>query len=93
MRSVNLRDLQEELLRQKQVLIYISDVKESHPQWLALQRAGLAGCFPQLAAKPDGLIDEATAKQWAKKAGRADIPTYEPEKTTRGEFAAVLFNR
>lgn len=90
-RAVPLRELQNELLRQKQVLIYLSNVPESHPDWVALQRAGLAGCFPRLAANPDTPVDAATAKDWSVKVGKAESLPFDAGKTTRAAYAAHLF--
>lgn len=89
-RRVDVARLQTELLAQKQVLIYLSDVPATHPHFAALQRAGLAGCFPELAARPDDLLTQETATDWAKRAQKP-APLFTPGKTTRTEYAQVLF--
>lgn len=91
-RRLNIDKLQNALLEQKQVLIYLSDVPQNHPQWKALQRAGCHGCFPLLTAKPNDPINAATARDWAMRAKVSDVPAFEEGKTTRAEYAARLFS-
>jgi hypothetical protein len=85
---VEITKLQNLLLQQKQVLIYLSDVKPSHPHWNALQRAGGYGFFPTLDARPDEAINEATAKEWARLRSLPSPPPFTGK--TRAEYAAVL---
>jgi hypothetical protein len=91
-RNVSLPELQSVLLSQGQVLIYLSDVAPQHPQWAVLQTAGLLGCFPQLAARPDEPIDETTTREWAAKVGKP-VPAYQAGKTTRAEFLAAILKQ
>ena len=87
---INVPDLQTALLAQKAVLIYLRDVPVSHPHYAALQKAGCAGFFPDLDARPDAPVDIQTARDWTQKAGRAAPPPLAPGMT-RAEYAALLF--
>lgn len=90
-RKVPIADLQEELLKQGQILIYLSDVPATHPHHIAFQRAGCLGCFPLLAARPDDPIDEVTVKDWAERAHVSKPPAFTPE-TTRAAYVSLLFS-
>lgn len=87
-RKVSVEKLQRALLEQKQVLIYLSDVPPTHAHHAALQLAGGYGFFPTLDARPDEIITEATAKEWAKLRGDQSPPPFAGK--TRGEYAALL---
>jgi hypothetical protein len=90
-RAVPVAELQARLLAEGQVLIYLSDATSAHRHWPALQRAGCRGCFPRLAADPDAPVDAETARDWSARAGVATPPPFEPGRTTRAEYAALLF--
>lgn len=91
-RKLDIDTLQRALLAQKAVLIYLKDAPETHPHYAALQRAGCHGCFPTLEAKPDEPVDAETAADWSKRAGRSSPPPFETNRTTRAEYAALLFS-
>lgn len=90
-RALPLPALQKQLLKEGQVLVYLSDVPSTHPHWAALQRAGCRGCFPRLTAKPDDPIDAETAKDWSVRAGLSTSLVFDAGKTTRGEYTNRLF--
>lgn len=92
-RKVDLAKLQAELIRQKAVLIYFKDVAPGHPNYAAVQWAGLNGLLPAWEANPDQPADEKTIAKWLPKWGppRADIKL--PDNLTRGELIQFLYER
>jgi hypothetical protein len=89
-RAVNTEKLQDELLRQRAVLIYFNDVKLDDPHFVVAQRAGLDGLFEGFAAGLGKPVDERTARAWAEKAKRP-VPAYKAGETTRGAFLEAMY--
>jgi Dehydrogenases (flavoproteins) len=88
-RKVPVREMQAELLKQGQVLIYLRDVPREHPQWATLQQAGCLGFFPSFDARPGEPVDAETAQEWSRRAGRTDtLPARAGE--TRADYATRL---
>ncbi len=68
--SVNTTELQEELLNQNAVLVYIEDLPYSDPDHKAFQKAALAGLFTQFKVNPDARVPDETLKSWKRLTGK-----------------------
>lgn len=92
-RKVDLARVQRELLRQKAVLIYYRDVTPDHRHFQAVQYFGVRGLLPAWEARPDEPISAADAAAWSQAAGLKQALSFQPGKTTRGEYLTRLLNR
>jgi hypothetical protein len=86
-RAIDTEALQNELLKQKAILIYYRDVSPAHPNFDAVQYFGLRGFVPAYDFKPNAKLDAETAAQWSKWSG------VEVEAgATRGEAIQKLYD-
>ena len=90
-RAIDVEALQRLLVARGQVLTYFKDVDHKHPAFAAMQYFGTKGFFPDYLARPDDVLDEASARRWFELAGVA--PWALAKGTTRGEFCRLLFVR
>ncbi|MDB5296586.1 MAG: dependent oxidoreductase, partial [Phycisphaerales bacterium] len=89
-RKLDVVGLQQELLKQKAVLIYYRDLKPDHPNYAAIQALGLRGVVPEWVVKPDAAVTAEVAKRWAEAAGVGDAPKVTAGET-RGGFLQALY--
>ncbi len=89
-RRVSYEKIQNELLKQKSILIYYEDTTPEHPHFAALQYFGLHGLITSWKAELDHPLTADTAKAWQYQAGIKQAIPFEAEKTTRGEFLSRL---
>lgn len=68
--SISTLDLQDELLNQKAVLVYLEDLPFTDPDHKAFQKAAIAGLFPQFKVNPDAPVSDETLKAWRKLTGK-----------------------
>jgi hypothetical protein len=86
-RKVDVVKLQRELLRQKAILIYYTDVPPGHAAFEAVQSFGLRGFLPGWEAKPGAAVGEEEAARWA---AWADVGR-PAGAATRGAFLTALY--
>ena len=82
-RSVPVGRLQERLLDNGAVLVYLRDMQPGDPDFAAVQRLALRGFFPAWEAAPDRLLDEETARLWSRLSGLEIRPD---GRTTRRDW-------
>ncbi|MCM1301434.1 MAG: FAD-dependent oxidoreductase [Alistipes senegalensis] len=86
-RAIDIRELQERLLRHGAVLVYLRDLTPDDPDYAAVQRLALRGYFPEWNARLDEPLDEPTARLWSALSGR----TVEADgRTSRREWLRRL---
>lgn len=90
-RKVDTGKLQQQLLKQKAVLIYYTDATPAHPHFQALQYFGLQGLLPEWSARLDEPVNGADAARWIAAVGQKTPAQYQPNKTTRGELLELLY--
>ena len=90
-RRIDVARLQRLLVGQGQVLTYFKDIDRKDPAYAALQYFGTRGFFRDYLARAADSIDDATARDWAKRAG---VPDAAPRPgMTRGQFCRLLYDR
>lgn len=85
--------VQEELLRQKAVLIYYKDVAPAHPAFKAIQFIGLKGWLPEWTCRPDSIVTQQELNQWQQLAHVTFPATIQANKSTRGEAIQWLYTK
>lgn len=89
--QIKVSDVQEELIKQRSVLIYYKDVKPSHPAFKAIQFTGLKGWLPEWNARPDEKLTREELLQWQKLSGARFPASIQPGKSTRSEAMQWLY--
>lgn len=90
-RRIDVSRLQRLLVGQGQVLTYFKDIDRQDPAYAAIQYFGTKGFFRDYQTRSSAPLDAATAVEWRKLSGVADV---EPRPgVTRGEFCKALFDR
>ncbi|WP_234734944.1 FAD-dependent oxidoreductase [Tellurirhabdus bombi] len=84
------RLLQEELIKQKGILMYFSDVKPNHPQFEALQFFALRGFLPDWKAELDRPATATELADWKRRIDKT-IPFAAKEGQTRGQVLQALY--
>jgi hypothetical protein len=80
LRNVPMAELQEELLKNKAVLTYFSDLPSTRPEFEAFQFLGTLGLFDDYAARLDAPVDRDAAQKWfGKIVEYLNGTVYEPE--------------
>lgn len=89
-RSLDLRTLQDGLLARGAVLIHVRDVGPDHPDFAAVQRAGVRGLIPAWEARLDEAVDAAEIVRWWRISGQTG-PV--PATATRGDLVRRCFGK
>lgn len=83
--------LQRELLREKEMLVYFTDISSESPYFDLSQFFALKGYFKETSLNPEGLLDEKTANFWQFLSNKE--VKFDEGKTTRGEFLLKLYKK
>jgi hypothetical protein len=90
LRTLDVRLVQEQLLKDKAILLNVRDMEPSHPLFAAVQALGLKGLIPDWNAKPDAPATQAEVDEWRRKLSLG------PEKLagnmSRGAYLARLWD-
>lgn len=90
-RSVDVPDLQRQLVNDGQVITYFKDLKQDDGSFAAFQYMGARGFFPDYFAKPNDVLDKATWDRWAKQWGKPLPGLPRRAIRTRADFCGWLF--
>lgn len=88
-RSIPVGTLQQRLLDNGAVLVYLRDMQPGDPDFAAVQQLALQGFFPEWEAAPDSLMDDATARRWSERSGLEIRPD---GRTTRRDWIRRIHN-
>lgn len=86
-RGIDIPELQQRLLENGAVLVYLRDLQPGDPDYRAVQRLALKGYFPGWEARLDQPLDEADARLWSSLSGQEITAD---GKTTRREWLRRL---
>ncbi len=94
-RRIPVAELQEELLRQKAVLVYFKDAAPGDPHFRALQVCALRGIMgaPGWEARLDEPVTEETIKKWTAWFDDHSFENVQAGVTTRGELLELICAR
>lgn len=90
-RAVDAATLHHELLKQKAIVVYYTDVARDHPHFAALQFFGARGFIPEWTATLDKPATAADASTWSKWAAVENPAAFKAGMTTRGELLGLLY--
>lgn len=89
LRTLDVRALQEQLLRDQAILLEVRDVEPTHPQFAAIQALGLKGLIPEWNAKMDTPVKQAEVDAWRRKLSLREETL--SAVVTRGAYLAKLW--
>ncbi|HEY2975529.1 MAG TPA: FAD-dependent oxidoreductase [Pyrinomonadaceae bacterium] len=92
-RKVSIKKLQQELLKQKAVLMYFDDVSAADTAFEAVEYFGLRGLLPKWSARLNELVATSDTARWIAKAGVHRPAAYRQGVTTRGELLQLLYQK
>jgi len=85
--------IQEELINQQSILIYYRDVTTSHPQFRAIQFAGLNGYLPGWEAKPDEAVSSKELNDWNKRSGLSLNKRFKAGQHKKAEVLQYIYEQ
>ncbi|HEY0946584.1 MAG TPA: FAD-dependent oxidoreductase [Opitutaceae bacterium] len=90
LRALDVPMLQEQLLREKAILLNVRDAAPDHPHFAAIQAMGLKGLLPEWHANPDANVTQPEVDAWRLTLG---LPTETLNgMMTRGAYLARLWD-
>lgn len=85
--------IQEELISQKAILIYYRDLKPEHPQFRAIQFAGLNGYLPAWEAKADEAVSAKELSDWTKRSGLSLSKRFSAGRHKKAEVLQYIYDQ
>ncbi len=91
--KLSVQAIQEELINQQAILIYYRDLPVSHPQFRAIQFAGLHGYLPAWEAGADLPVAATDMKEWEKRSGLTLSRRFQAGKHKKAEVLQYIYEQ